>query len=476
MFLADQGTDTTKETFKCGSLVYTKAGLFVLFSWLLWGDFCFSLMETVWPNVVPLMLKGEGASNILLSVVMTTIPSAMNFVLNPVISTASDRYRGRRGRRVPFLLGATPFVALFLACLGFSREIGRFLHFLVGSAFPNLSTSAFTIGTICIFVVCFRFFELFISTVFWYLFNDVVPPEFMGRFVGLFRVIGSLAGALFNLFLYKYAASHSPIILFSVAVLYGSAFISLSLKIREGKYPPPDAIERVSLFFRVQTFLYECLCHRLYRRVFVYSGILGLGSAVNTFAVFMALSIGLSLEEFGEITGVAAIIGMLFMYPMGTMIDRFHPIRVMMIAQAGFCLVTAVKLVFLFHEFSKPVTFWLYAGATALAIPINVANSAAALPLVMRLFPQAKFGQFCAANAMCTAAGVIVGGILAGLSLDLLKSFTPIGEFVYRFVPVWSIIFMTIALVAMRYVFKEWKSLGGDASFRPPIADSFEGR
>lgn len=33
---------TSKDkVFRVGTLTYTKAGLFSLFAWLLWGDFCF---------------------------------------------------------------------------------------------------------------------------------------------------------------------------------------------------------------------------------------------------------------------------------------------------------------------------------------------------------------------------------------------------------------------------------------------------
>lgn len=121
--------------FRCGTLVYTRAGLFLLFTWLLWGDFCFSLMENIWPNLLPLMLKSQGASNAILALVITTIPSAMNFVLNPIISTASDRFRSRWGRRIPFLLFATPFVVGFLVLLGFAPDLARMLKGWAGEAF-----------------------------------------------------------------------------------------------------------------------------------------------------------------------------------------------------------------------------------------------------------------------------------------------------------------------------------------------------
>ena len=32
--------------YRVGTLSYTKPKLFILFCWLLWGDFCYMLMET----------------------------------------------------------------------------------------------------------------------------------------------------------------------------------------------------------------------------------------------------------------------------------------------------------------------------------------------------------------------------------------------------------------------------------------------
>ena len=455
---------------QCGTLVYTKAGLFTLFAYLLWGDFCFSAMEAVWPTIMPLMLKAQGTPNVLLSLVITTIPSAMNFVMNPIIGTMSDRHRGRGGRRIPFLLVATPFVTLFLILLGFSRQLGTLLHDLMAGAFPNLSAAGVSIGLLCILIVCFRFFELIVNTIFWYLFNDVVPSAFIGRFLGLFRVVGSLVGALFNFFLLRYADSHASMIFFGVAVLYGTGFMLMCLKVKEGKYPPPNPIstEKPSVSVYVRTFFKECFSHKVFRLVFAYSAAIGMSGAINTFTLFMAFSIGLTLDDIGKITGVALIVGMFLMYPMGSLVDRFHPIRIMLVSQIGFCVVVSSQLVFLFYDFPKPIAFWIYAAAAGVAIPITVANAAASLPMYMRLFPHEQFGQFCAANAMCLAVGSMIGGVLSGLFLDGMKSVFPEGDYAYRFVPVWNICFMLLALLATILAFREWKKLGGDKGYLPP--------
>ena len=62
---------------RCGTLTYTKAALVTLFIWLLWGDFCFTLMETVVPSIVPLHLKGLNCPNWLIGVILSTIPNLM---------------------------------------------------------------------------------------------------------------------------------------------------------------------------------------------------------------------------------------------------------------------------------------------------------------------------------------------------------------------------------------------------------------
>jgi len=461
--------------YQCGRLIYTKAGLFTLFSWLLWGDFCFSLMETIWPNILPLMLKSQGTPNTLLSLVITTIPSAMNFVMNPIISTASDRYRGRRGRRIPFLLVATPFITVFLILLGFSRQIGLGLHATLLSIFPNITAAGVTIAVICALLVGFRFFELFVNTVFWYLFNDVVPSAFMGRFLGFFRVVGSLSGALFHFFLYRYAESHTSWIFFGVAILYGSAFMLMCFNVKEGSYPPPDTIrkDKFSLTIYLSTFFKECFSHRIFRLVFTYSAAFAMCNAINTFMIFMAFSIGLDLASVGKIAGVASLVSMLLMYPMGSLVDRFHPLRVMFVAQLGVCLVVPFKLIFLFYDFPKDTAFWVYAALAGIALPMNVANTAAALPMIMRIFPHERFGQFSSANAMCAAVGTMAGGVLAGLFLDLMKSTSGSADYYYRYAPIWSTVFMILSLIATSFIFREWKRLGGDSGYKPPISDKF---
>lgn len=460
-----EGHDGETGRYRCGTLTYTKAGLFTLFAWMLWGDFCFTLMEVIWPTVLPLVMKSEGAPNFVIAMAVTTIPNAMNFILNPIISTASDRYRGKRGRRIPFLLFSAPFITFFLILMGFSRELGGFLHAALGGMFPSLTSSMATVGLICILIVCFRFFELFVGTVFWYLFNDVVPTAFMGRFLGFFRVIGGLAGAFFNLFLLKYAESHTSLIFLGSALLYGTAFLLLSLNVKEGEYPAPQPMTRGKKFSVevVMTFFRECFSQRIVRLVYLSSSLGGVNSVMVVFQIFMAFSLGLSIEEFGKIAGIAALLGTALMYPIGVLVDRFHPLRVLMVSQAGFAVATLMQCMFLFIDFPRETAFWLYACLVGISIPMQTANVAATLPMFMRLFPREQFGQFCSANAMCASLSAVAAGVLAGLYLDVIKGFFPdSGDYYYRFVPVWTSLCAILIAVVTILIFREWKKLGGD--------------
>src|SRR5512147_2487343 len=114
----------SEDKFRCGTLRYTKAGLVMMFTWMLWGDFCFQIMEVVMPKLLPLQLKDMKSSNLLISMLVGSLPGVMNMFITPIVSVRSDRLRTRWGRRIPFLLIPAPFVALFLILLAYGAEIG----------------------------------------------------------------------------------------------------------------------------------------------------------------------------------------------------------------------------------------------------------------------------------------------------------------------------------------------------------------
>jgi maltose/moltooligosaccharide transporter len=108
-----------------GTLKYNQRQLVILFFWLMWNDFSYTLIENV-GGVGQFLMRDEGAT----FTQMALIGSIGFFFpwINPLVSTWSDRHRGKWGRRRPFLFFATPFFTVFLAAYPY---MPRFYHYLL---------------------------------------------------------------------------------------------------------------------------------------------------------------------------------------------------------------------------------------------------------------------------------------------------------------------------------------------------------
>jgi len=460
--------------YKVGTLTYTRAGLITVFLYLLWGDFCFTLMETVVPSILPLKLNAISAPNWVLGLILTTVPNLMAAVINPMISFRSDRFRSRWGRRIPFLAAATPFLVIFLILLGYSAPISQWAR----QAMLNNQGSETTVllWTIGVFVVCFQFFNLFITSVYYYLFNDVVPQVFLARFMALFKVVGSGSGALYSYFVFKYANTHMQEIFLGAALLYLAAFGLMCWKVKEGSYPPPppNLGKQPGFLAALRTYATECFTHRFYWFFFLSNCAMALTWASAPFGVFVGTKVaGLELDTLGKVHGVSAFLGVLLLYPASMLSDRYHPLRTIIVAAVAHVLIAPLSILFYFncHAMDKATILWVYIALSAINLPLGVLYAAAELPMFMKLLPQDRYGQFSSANALLRSAVLVVGGSACGFFIDYMKRFDAAPDFCFRFVPVWNLFFYTISVFFLILLYREWRRLGGMASYRPPRAD-----
>lgn len=277
-----------KPIYRCGTLRYTQAGLFVLFGWLLWGDFCFTVFETVGgPGILALYLQDNfHISNFQVNLVFGVIPQIIAIAVGPPLSFKSDRHRGRWGRRIPFMLFTMPFLCLFAVAIGFTDEIIAFMETWIG---PSGLISPLTAGLLVVglMVVGFTFFNEFVQNVYWYLFADVVPEEFMGRFIGLFRTVGSIASFLLNIWIMPHQLTHMLWIHVGVAVLYFVGFGAMCLGVKEGKYPPPtDVSEKTTFWESARLYFRECFTHRIFIMIYLTTFFTALSGIVGVAGVF----------------------------------------------------------------------------------------------------------------------------------------------------------------------------------------------
>jgi maltose/moltooligosaccharide transporter len=443
------------DRYTVGTLVYTRAGLITLFGWLLWGDFIFNLMENVMPNLVPLILKDHGASNKAIAIIVTTLYSAANAVMNPIISYRSDRYRSRWGRRRPFIVATTPMVVLFLAAIPFGPEI---LHALSGVGWVShlLSTSPVTpiVLVIGFLVLGFQIFHMFVASVYYYLIPDVVPDQFLGRFYGMFRVFGSAAGFVFSYFIFGHAETWMRQIFVSIALIYGVCILLMCWRVKEGEYPPPIAEAHGRWWDGIRNYGKECFGISYYWWVFLAYASLGWSGLCNPFGVFFAHNeLGLSLDLFGKVNAYTSIVLIVLTYPFGVILDRWGSHRTLIVNM----LVIAVSALLMFAMATGKVSYIVW--ALVRSVPISLAQLAL-MKWTVEVYPRDRYGQFGSAGALFSSIGGLLFGSLAGVFIDWIG--------LYRYMLVWQAIFAFVGAVAATVVYRRWQALGGTEHYAAP--------
>jgi MFS family permease len=449
--------------YSVGTLRYTGMGLVVVFGWLLWGDFCFTLMEKVMPEIYPLFLLDRlGASNTTANIFMITIPQILVVVLCPAISFRSDRTRSRWGRRIPYMTFTAPFLCLFLVGLGFSDAIAEYMQASRMPELLHITPYATTLAIAGVLVIGFSFFNDFVGSVYWYLFADVVPRRLLGQFLGLFRLVGIGADVVFRKYVFPHASTHMQWIFLGVAVLYIVGFSLMCMRVKEGEYPPVDDLSaRPSIGEQVPVYFRQCFQHPIYVLFFLHST--GIALARNGLLAHTLYCKGLpnlDLQKMGSVMASVSLVTMFLTYPAGWLADKFHPLRICMVS--GLLLIPAYFACFLFlRDYDSFVaTTW----ATSILSTIYIA---ALIPTHVSLFPREKYGQFASANAMLRSGAVVAGGFVVGLFLDVMTA-SGAHRDGYRWMYFWFSSWQLFGMLCLVGVYVQWKRRGGISGYTAP--------
>lgn len=439
-----------------GTLTYTSVGLIILFCWLLWGDFAWTMKERAVNPVAMVMLRGFSAPDWLVGLLIGSIPAAIGLILGPVVSVMSDRHRSRWGRRIPFLLFPTPIVTLTMFGLAAVPMIGSWVHEAWGPSSPG--EMACRIIVFAFFWTAFEISSAVVNTLVGALINDVVPREVIGRFFALFRAVSLIAGIVFNFFLMGKAESHSFAIFIGLGLLYGIGFSLMCLKVREGSYPPPEprpVTSGLRFFGPVKAYLKECFTNPFYLWFFLATtlGMLSLGP-VNTFSVFHSRSVGMSDDLYGKCLALSYTISLLIAYPLGILADRFHPLRLGLLAMGGYVAAT------LFGFFFSQTVATFFAAFLAHTV-ISGTYLTVTASIGQRLLPKAKFAQFASAGGLVTALCFMVLPPALGVFIEWMNH-------EYRYVFILGCLIACGSFFGFVMLLRGYQRLGGDAGFQPP--------
>jgi len=327
------------------------------------------------------------------------------------------------------------------------------------------------IGCLAVFAGLFDLFNMFVNSVFWYLFNDVVPQHHLARFMAYFRLAATLTSAFYNYFLFKFALSNMREIYLGVALLYFLGFGLMCLKVKEGEYPPPDdAGQRPSLLRDVRVFVKECFTMPYYWDMFLYTMCTAIGVGMYAYVIFFEQSLGLNLDQIGKIKAANLIAVACCLLFAGSLVDRWHPVRMVMYGSFWGAVTGFNSLVWLVADTPPAqVLIWAMIFGLCAGAPLSAVSQTAAAPREMLLFPKDRYGQFCGAQAMVRSVGTMVGVPLGGLFLDLIKRHYAEGSlFPYRYMYVWIGLFACLAAFFNYRVYRAWKRLGAEKGYQPP--------
>src|SRR5262249_4723931 len=151
-------------------------------------------------------------------------------------------------------------------------------------------------------------------------------------------------------------------------------------------------------------------------------------------------------------------IALLLQYPAGWFADRFHPLRIYLLAMCWALLGTVCQCIWMFRDFGQAGNL-TYMYITGLAfMPLLLVAEAAELPMYMRLLPRDRYGQFASANGMVRAFAKIFLSIAIGAFLGSLAA--KYGERRYTFIAAWQLFFQILAVVFLILLYREWKRHG----------------
>ena len=437
-----------------GTLQYTRAGLVSTMVVLCLGTGIFTMMQAMLGNALPLIAQRYGANNQLIALLSSTIPYIFNMIITPIVSFRSDRSRTKIGRRMPYLLFATPFMALSLIGIGWIAEIcGCF------EAWFNWYGDGLDLWLLGILIVLYNFFYLIIGSIIYYLFPDVIPDRYIGRFMALLQLSSSLASFVFSRYLLKFVVNHQEALFTSLAIFFFASMIWMISSVREGSYPAVDPHEKAPTFIgNIRVFVRECYSVPFYYSFFLMMALSEVSMITrNMFNVlYVTRQLGISVEGFGVISGWFGLVGVFLSFPLGMLVDRFGSMKIYGLGLATVILTNFFGF-FLVRDYT---TFYIVMIILGVVYAIQMTST---LPVFVDILPKKFYGQFSAANSLFRALFMVIGSYCGGLLFDL------IGDYQYIFA--WDLMFTVLAFAFFIKLYRDWMRRGGRDHYVAPVRE-----
>jgi MFS family permease len=304
-----------------------------------------------------------------------------------------------------------------------------------------------------ILVAAFQIFNMFISSIYYYLIVDVVPESFLGRFNSLMQIVGASSGFIFNYFIFGLAKMHMHEIFIGIALIYGVFITVMCLKVKEGEYPASDKKEENDHWWRsICNYGVECFGHPFYWLVFFVYSLFIWSNVSNVFNIFLFRDqIGLTLDQIGKLTAYVGVTSIIIIYPFGILIDRWGSHKSLIMGMVGFCVIRVASF-FLVTDYWSLLVMYISWNIFWYLVLLSF------FKWTVDLYPRKLYGQFASAGAMASSIGGAVLGPLCGLFFDWVHD--------YRYVLLWPVAFQLVGILVAVIIYRKWKSMGGKAGYQ----------
>ncbi|WP_176013307.1 hypothetical protein [Victivallis sp. Marseille-Q1083] len=461
--------------YTCGTLNYTLRSLAAVFIWLMVGGMTLSVFTMLPGCMLPVKLQELGASDFQNSIILAVIGGTLNIIICPMVGFKSDRYRSRWGRRIPFILMSLPFISLSLILFGFGDRIGSWLA-AATAGWVDIAPVTMTIVVIALVMFMFQFANMYVNSVFWYIFNDVIPAQFFGRVMGAFQVASNAGIAAFNFFVFKYAAPWYTEIFVVSGILYAVGMGLMCVMIKEGEYPPvagEEAEGEKTWYHTLWLFCRESCCSRFYLLRYVLTTLVAISGGAYIFSYFFNREMGLDDDLIGKMVGIGGMVSfgatLLVTLGAGVLIDRWHPMRIYIYGILFGVCGSAYAWKWLFGILPGG-SYWIVGiFITAGGALLTATCSIASLPMQMLTFPKSRFGSFCSAQALIRSLVCTLFSLFIGVLFDWLRIWFPVSQtYNYRFVPIWQLVWLVPTAAVAYIMYREWGRLGGYRNYQAP--------
>ncbi len=455
----------TRQKWTVGTLRYTTGGLITLFGWLLWGDFAWQMRDRAVPLVMQLLFKKYGASDMLVGVLFSSLPLTIGLLAGPFISYLSDRHRGPRGRRIPYLFVTTPFIVASIVGLAVSANLGAWLVRALGPLAPGFNASVLIF--LATFWMTFEFACSVANMIFGGLVNDVVPQIVVGRFFASFRIVSLLVGIIFNHWLFGVAETYYFWIFLGIGLVYGVGFTLLCTRIKEGQYPavPASVAQEEGWFkrfwFSVMTYLKDGYSHSYYLWFYAAAILSGLATVpANLYNLYYAQSLHMTTATYGNYLAFSFVLSLALAYPLGSLTDRLHPLRMVILTLGLYMIVMLWSGVY--ARDIRTLGIALVAQSVLAGAFYTVS-----LSLPMRLLPRNKF-------AVISSAGGTIGCIIGIGFAPALGVYLDHVHHDYAQVFYVGYVITAMAFVVNLILYRKFIALGGVDNYVAPYDEMTE--